>query len=277
MTAPLRSARFLFVALALAAPGSASAQPSVEAPLDRVLAGAVGADGRVDYGQLASQYRADLDAALAAVASQAPGALRSDDQKTAFLVNAYNAQVLARVLASPGARNLERQDLFGEFFQRPVRVAGRSMTLNQLEHGVLRRQPRVDGAAVPAGLRALRPSRVDYRIHAALNCAAVSCPPLQRRAFRASTLDRDLGAAFSTFAASPRAVRLDGRRLVLSSLFDWFADDFEAAGRRVGDVIIGAGGGRSAAVRSRLASQSASSLRRDRSVRFEYDWAVNRR
>ena len=242
-----------------------------------MLAGVVGTDGRVDYGRLASQHRGDLDAALAAVAGQDPAALRSDAQKTAFLVNAYNAHVLARVLASPRARNLERQDLFGEFFQRPVRVAGLSMTLNQLEHGVLRRQASVDGAAVPRALRALRPSRVDYRIHAALNCAAVSCPPLQRRAFRAATLGRDLDAAFSAFAASPRAARLDGRRLVLSSLFDWFADDFEAGGRRVGDVIVGAGGGRSAAIRARLASRSAEALRRDASVAFEYDWTVNRR
>lgn len=273
MTRPFRSAVFLLAALA----ATASAQPDVEAPLGRVLAGVVGADGRVDYARLASEHRADLDAALAAVAGQDPAALRSDAQKTAFLVNAYNAHVLARVLATPGAQNLERQGLFDAFFQRPVRVAGRSMTLDQLEHGVLRRQRRVGGAAVPRALRALRPGRVDYRIHAALNCAAVSCPPLQRRPFRAATLDRDLDAAFSAFAASPRAVRLDGRRLVLSSLFDWFADDFEAGGRRVGDVIVGAGGGRSAAVRAALATRSAEALRRDPAVTFEYDWTVNRR
>ena len=261
----------------LVAPALASAQPSVEGPLDRVLAGVVGADGLVDYGRLATVYRADLDAALAAVAAQDPSALRSDAQKTAFLVNAYNAHVLARVVASPRAQNLERQNLFEDFFQRPVRVAGLLMTLNQLEHGVLRRQPRVDGAAVPRALQALRPRRVDYRVHAALNCAAVSCPPLGRRAFRSATLDRDLEAAFSAFAASPRAVRLDGGRLVVSSLFDWFAEDFEAGGRRVGDVIVGAGGGRSAAIRAQLASRSAAALRRDRSVAFAYDWTVNRR
>ena len=265
----------LLLALTLTLP--AAAQSAVEAPLDRVLAGVVAADGRVDYGRLASRHRADLDAALAAVASQNPGALRSDDQKTAFLINAYNAHVLARVLANPRARNLESQDLFGDFFERSARVAGRSMTLNQLEHGVLRRQSRVDGGGVPRSLLALRPSRLDYRIHAALNCAAVSCPPLQRRAWRAATLDRDLDAAFAAFAASPRAARLDGRTLVVSSLFDWFAADFEAGGRTVGDVILGAAGGRQNALRGRLAGESAAELRRDRRARFAYDWTVNRR
>ncbi len=263
------------LSLAVLLAPAALAQPSVEAPLDRVLSAAVGADGRVDYGRLAARPE-DLETALAAIARHDASALRSDAQKTAFLVNAYNAYVLARVL-NTDARHIERQDLFDEMFQRPVRVAGLSMTLNQLEHGVLRRQSRVDGAAVPRDVRALRPSRVDARIHFALNCAAVSCPPLQRRAFRAETLDRDLGRAFSAFAASPLAARLDGQTVVLSSLFDWFADDFEAGGRVVGDVILDAAGGRQDALRARLAGRSAADLRRARSVRFAYDWTVNRR
>ena len=269
--------RFPFVAvLVLLLSGAAASQASVEAPLTRVLAGVVQSDGRVDYARLASLHRADLDAALAAVASQDPAALRSDAQKTAFLVNAYNAHVLARVLASPRATNLERQDLFGAFFRQPVAVAGLRMTLDQLEHGVLRRQSRVNGAAVPAALGRLRPSRVDYRIHAALNCAAVSCPPLAGRAFRASSLDADLDARFRAFAGSPRAARLDGRRLVLSSLFDWFADDFEAS-RPVGDVLLAAmPTSRASSLRSRLAGTTVAQLRRDRAVTFAYDWTVNR-
>lgn len=262
--------------LALLLAGPVLAQASVEAPLTRVLVGVVQSDGRVDYASLASRHRADLDAALAAIAAQDAGALRSDAQKTAFLINAYNAHVLARVLASPRATNLERQDLFGAFFQQPVPVAGLRMTLDQLEHGILRRQSRVNGAAVPATLGRLRPSRVDYRIHAALNCAAVSCPPLAGRAFRASSLDADLDARFRAFAGSSRAARLDGRRLVLSSLFDWFADDFEAS-RPVGDVLLAAmPASRASSLRSRLTGKTAAQLRRDRAVTFAYDWTVNR-
>lgn len=252
------------------------AQAAVEAPLDRVLRAVVQADGRVNYARLASRHRSDLDAALAAISAQDPAALRSDAQKTAFLINAYNAHVLDRVLATPRASNLERQNLFGAFFRTPVRVAGHSMTLDQLEHGILRRQSRVNGAAVPLAVRRLRPSRVDYRIHAALNCAAVSCPPLWDRAFRASTLDRDLTARFRAFAASTRAARLEGRRLVLSSLFDWFADDFEAS-RPVGDLLLASmPSSRAASLRPRLAGKTAAQLRADRRVAFAYDWSVNR-
>ena len=271
--------RALFVLLVIIASAPVFAQASVEAPLDRVLAAVVSADGRVDYDRLARQHRGDLDDALEAIARVDPAALRSDAQKTAFLVNAYNAHVL-RLVLEHRATHLERQGLFDDFFQTPVAVAGRRMTLNQLEHGILRRQDRVDEAPVPRSLRPLRPSRLDPRIHAAVNCAAVSCPPLQRRSYRAATLDRDLDAVFSAFVNSTPAVRIDGRRVVLSSIFDWFADDFEVGGRPLGDAILAAMSARrpsARAIRQRLAGKSAADLRRDPSVRFAYDWTVNRR
>lgn len=248
------------------------AQPAVERPLDRALSAAVRPDGRVDYGALAAD-RSALDAALAAIAAQDPAALRSDAQKTAFLVNAYNAHVLDRVLAHR-ARHLEREGLFAEFFETPVRVAGVSVTLNQVEHGALRQQGRVDGRAVPATLRALRPRRLDPRVHAALNCAAVSCPPLRARAYRAATLDRDLGRQYAAFLDSDRAVRVEDGAVVLSSVFDWFAPDFEARGP-LGDVLLAdMAPRRAAALRPRLAGRSAADFRRARA--FAYDWTVNR-
>ncbi|WP_412067383.1 DUF547 domain-containing protein [Rubrivirga sp. IMCC43871] len=251
------------------------AQPAVEAPLTRAL-DAVGSDGLVDYARFAGPLKGDLDAALAAVAAQSPGALRSDAQKTAFLVNAYNTHVLAALASRPRARHFERDGLFDDLFQTPVRVAGLAMTLNQLEHGILRRQAEVDGRTVPRALRALRPSRLDPRIHAALNCGAVSCPPLATRAYRAATLDADLGRQFAAFMATSRAVRSDGRTLVLSSLFDWFAADF-ADGRRLGDALLAAmPPARASAARDWLARRTADQLRADRRVRFAYDWTVNR-
>ena len=269
--------------LALVLATGVSAQPAVEAPLDRVLGAVVGADGRVDYGLLARRHADDLDAALDAVAATDPATLRTDDQKTAFLLNAYNAHVLKRVVET-GATNLERQGLFARFFETPVRVAGGAATLNAVEHGALRRQNRVDGRAVPRALRALRPGRVDPRIHVGLNCAAVSCPPLPRRAFRAATLDRDLDRAWSAFAGSRRAARVEGGpqtggAVVLSSIFDWFAADFETSRRPLGDVLAAAFRGRPDAARLRraLAGKTAAELRADRGVRFAYDWTVNRR
>ena len=255
----------------------AAAQPAVEKPLDRVLGAVVGPDGRVDYGLLDRRYRDSLDEALDAVAAQDPDALRTDAQKTAFLLNAYNAHVLARVVDTR-ATHLERQGLFERFFETPVRVAGGAATLNGVEHGALRRQDRVDGRVVPAALRALRPGTVDRRIHAGLNCAAASCPPLGRRAFRAATLDADLDRAWRAFLGSRRAARTEGGALVLSSIFDWFAVDFETPRRPLGSVLAQAFRGRpdAAALRRALDGKTAAQLRADPAVRFAYDWTVNR-
>ena len=261
------------LASVLAAP-TAAAQPAVEEPLDAILGAVVQSDGLVDYDLLKRSYTDELEAVLKAIAATDARSLTSDAKKTAFLLNAYNAHVLKRVVDSPRARNLERQGLFDAFFETPVRVAGQRMTLNQLEHGVLRRQNTVDGAAVPSAARALRPGRLDARIHAGLNCAAVSCPPLVREAFTAARVRGQLDRAWTAFLRSPRAVRVSGDRVVLSSIFDWFADDFETGGKTVGDVVLA---GRSApALRRALGGQSAAALRRAGDVQFAYDWTVNR-
>lgn len=270
--------RLLLAVLVLLAPLAARAQPAVEAPLTRVLRAVVQDDGRVDYRLLAAEHRDDLRAALGAIGRQDAAALRTDAQKVAFFLNAYNAHVLGRVLGHPDATNLERDDLFADFFREPLAVAGELMTLDQLEHGVLRRQDRASGAPVPPPIRRLRPSTVDPRIHVALNCAAVSCPPLLDRAYTAATLDADLAARWRAFLGSFRAARLDGRRrLTLSSIFDWFAEDFEAGGTKLGDVILaGMPRQRAATYRRTLAGRSAADLRADDRVSFSYDWTVNR-
>ena len=270
--------RTLLLLLALfassfAAP-AAAAQSAVEDPLGSVLGAVVQPNGLVDYALLKRSYADELEAALDAIASTDASSLTSDAKRTAFLLNAYNAHVLKRVLDSPRAQNLERQGLFGAFFETPVRVAGQRMTLNQLEHGVLRRQNTVDGAAVPRAARTLRPRRLDARIHAGLNCAAVSCPPLVREAFTATRVSGQLDRAWKAFLGSSRAARVSGDRVVLSSIFDWFADDFETGGKTLGDVVLT--GRSNAALRRALRGKSAAALRRAGDVSFAYDWTVNR-
>lgn len=269
-------ARRLALGLLVALAAGAHAQPAVEAPLARALAGVVRADGRFDTARLARQAD-DLDAALAAVAATDPAALRSDAQKTAFLVNAYHARLLRTLVDHPRARHLERDGLFDAFFRTRFVVAGQRLTLNEVEHGLLRRQARVDGRALPAGAIPLRVSRVDFRIHAVVNCGAASCPRLPSAPLTSATLEPTLAAAWRAMAASDRHVRMEGRRLVLSSLFDWYAADVEAGGAALGDRLLGAmSPARAAAFRTRLAGRTAADLRRDRSVRFDYDWSVNR-
>jgi hypothetical protein len=85
------------------------------------------------------------------------------------------------------------------------------MSLDDIEHGLL------------------RPEFREARVHFALNCASVSCPPLAAEPYRAATLDAQLDAAARGFFTSDQGLRSDGATLWVSRLFDWYGDDFIAA------------------------------------------------
>ena len=175
---------------------------------------------RVDYAALRGS--AGWRALVASLAASDPEQLGSRDARLAFWIDAYN--VLAIDLVVAGGPVASIRDL-GSFL-RPVwkreagRIGGRAVTLDEIEHDILRK----------AG---------EPRIHAAIVCASVSCPSLAREPFRAATLDAQLTAAMRGFLADPRkGARLDAERgvLTLSPIFHWFAEDFAPAGGALGFV-----------------------------------------
>ena len=72
----------------------------------------------------------------------------------------------------------------------------------------------------------IRPTYQEPRIHFAVNCAALSCPQLDNRAFTPSDLDARLERALTRFAQDPNHVRLQENRLYLSKVLDWYGEDF---------------------------------------------------
>ena len=86
-------------------------------------------------------------------------------------------------------------------------AAGR-VTLDDIEHQILRRELK------------------EPRIHFAINCASVSCPPLPPEPYRAATLDTQLDEAARRYLASPEGLRVDGDTLRVSSILDWYGQDF---------------------------------------------------
>ena len=86
----------------------------------------------------------------------------------AFLINAYNAYTVEKILARyPDLRSIWD---FGKFFGNPFRdefsLLGRKMSLDGIEHEILRKRYR------------------DPRIHYAVNCASIGCPMLREEACR---------------------------------------------------------------------------------------------
>lgn len=254
-----------------------------EATLTHILQAVVTPGGLVDYALLGSGFQAEFDSVLAAVEQFDPARLSSDADKLAFFMNAYNVRMLKNILDSPGVNNIETEGLFEEFFQTPFRVAGLNMTLNQLENGILRMKNTVDGLELPPGLVALRPSELDPRIHVGLNCAAVSCPRLRDGAFRAGAVSAQLEIALAEFADSPRLANTNGAELSISSLIDWFGEDFDATGVPVGDyflAVMSPSRPGYETIRGVFEGNDTDEIRAivaaEQSSVFAYDWTVNR-
>ena len=135
----------------------------------------------------------------------------SRNEQFAFYVNAYNAWTIKLILSgSPGIKSIK--DL-GSFFQSPwkkkiCRIDGKTLALDDIEHKIL------------------RPRFQDPRVHFAINCASISCPPLLPDPYRGSLLDLQLDSAVKAFINDPARNYLNGSTLYVSKIFKWFGKDF---------------------------------------------------
>ncbi len=128
-----------------------------------------------------------------------------------------------------------------------ITIKGEALTLDDIEH------------------RILRPIWLDARIHYAVNCASLGCPNLQRQAFTAANTESLLETAAREFINHPRGAKVEDGRLVVSSIYDWFEDDF---------------GGNDRGVIEHLKIYAETDLRRalsnlDRISDDRYDWQLN--
>jgi len=211
-----------------------------------------GADGivRVRYGALKAQPGA-LDGYVEMLAALDPTALAPADG-FAYWANLYNALTLQVIVGRYPVASI--RDIpsglffpFGPWRRDVVTVNGRALSLDDIEHRILR-----------GGWR-------EPRIHHAVNCASIGCPNLPLTAWRGDTLDRDLDAAARAFVNHPRGCRIEGGRLIVSSIYHWYAEDF---------------GGSDAGVIAHLRRYAAPELADVLSQRttiddHAYDWGLN--
>lgn len=190
----------LLTVLALAQ--SAFAFDHTHAAFEKFLGGAVTTAG-VDYTDL--QTRKDvLDGYLSEVANANADGF-SKEQQLAFYVNAYNAYTLNLILTEKPGSILDLDG--GKVWQtRKMGVARKSMTLNDLEHGTIRKLE-------------------DGRVHAVVNCASKGCPPLPAKPLQPENLQGQLDAAAKHWV-SVNAYKVDGSVAQVSKIFNWYAEDF---------------------------------------------------
>lgn len=178
-----------------------------------------GTASSVDYAGLqrdAVALEAYLDALSAVNASDYER--WSQPAQLAFLINAYNAFTVQLILRRYPALNSIRE--LGSWWRSPwkrrfIPLLGRTVSLDDIEHGWIRGER---GFAEP-------------RIHFAVNCASVGCPALLREAFVAERLEQQLEQATLAFLRDRTRNRLRNNRLEVSSLFQWYRQDFTAGWR----------------------------------------------
>jgi hypothetical protein len=243
------------IAFVLLAAAPASAQPAPDhAEWDGLLSRYVveSADGinRVRYAawKANSADHAALRAYIRALEAVSAADMARNDE-FAFWVNLYNAITVDLVLdAYPVAsiRDIKPHLLAsGPWDVERVTVEGRRLSLNDIEHRILR-------------VRWSEP-----RVHYAVNCASLGCPNLMPRAWSGATLNADLDAAARAFIGHPRGAAFGARGITLSRIFQWYRGDF----------------GNEAQLRAHLARYSPAARRADLDTRpivgYAYDWSLN--
>jgi hypothetical protein len=223
---------------------------------DALLSQHVDGRGGVDYAGLREE-RGKLDAYLAGLASAKLASL-GRDQLLALFINAYNACTIRVVLdgAKDGSLPASIRDLPDPWGRKTCAVGGYRLSLDDIEHGIV------------------RPLFKDARVHAALNCAARSCPPLAPRAYEGERVAAQLEDRMDAMVNSPAQVRVERKVLRVSKIMDWYGGDFVASDYADHAPTLVAYLLRHAGPELRRAIEAAGPNPR---VDFlEYDWSLNR-
>ena len=110
----------------------------------------------------------------------------------------------------------------------------------------------------------MRPIWRDNRIHYAVNCASLGCPNLLKTAFTGANIEALLEQAARDFINHPRGVSVASGELTISSIYDWYEDDFGSNFRELTEHL------------SIYASpELASRLPAFSSAFYQYDWDLN--
>ena len=152
-----------------------------------------------------------------------------DRERLAFWINAYNAHTIAlinkyeeRGSIKNVAEGIGFERAKGPWKQPIVKVGGKTYTLDEVEHEIIRKQFR------------------EPRVHFALVCAAMSCPPLRSEAYTGARLDAQLDSQARAFIPDEaRGSWVDVKKGVLHAtrIFDWYKDDFGGSDAAVGRFI----------------------------------------
>ncbi len=170
---------------------------------------------KVAYGDVSKQALSALAQYIRDMQSIPVSQLNRDEQ-SAFWVNLYNASTVLLIIQHMPVSTIRDIDISpgllsdGPWGRKIVRIEDEELSLDDIEH------------------RVLRPIWQDPRIHYAVNCAALGCPNLWPEAMTPSNAEAYLERGATAFVNHPRGARVEYGRLIVSSIYHWFKEDFGA-------------------------------------------------
>ena len=216
----------LTVALASPEARSAPAATVDHSTFDALLRKHV-VDGMVDYGGFEG---ADFKAYLASLDTTSPATL-DPGERLAYWINVYNAYTIELIVShheQGSIRDINRTlgvALKGPWREKLVKAGGKIYNLDNVEHDIIRKQWK------------------EPRIHFALVCAAMGCPPLRSEAYTGAKLEEQLAGQASLFlVGSPAKNRVDVKAgIVYGSMIyvKYYREDFGGTDAAIGGYLAG--------------------------------------
>jgi thiol-disulfide isomerase/thioredoxin len=152
--------------------------------------------------------------------------IKTDDDKKAFWINLYNAYTQTSLKKKP-----EQYKSRGAFFgSKQIEIAGKKFSLDDIEHGILRRSKikwslgHLNKLFPGKTEKKLRVDKLDYQLHFALNCGAKSCPPIAF--YKPENINQQLELATKAYLRSEVEYDETTNTVKLPTLMSWFRRDF---------------------------------------------------
>jgi len=231
---------------------------------------------KVDYSRISTSPQFEEYCKIAALLKFIKPELFNEEKRKAFFINIYNSLTVHAMIYQAQIGHLPESPVKVPGFWKIhcYNIGGSIYTLDEIEHGVLRTnnghpasgKPEFEGSdpRIKVSL-----TKLDPRLHFALNCGARSCPPI--RVYTEERIDSQLEMATESFVSQEvKVVAKENTKFEvwMSKLFLWYGTDFGSDHRKMLEWVAQHLGGRN--------EKLLEALQGEFEVIFkDYDWASN--
>lgn len=189
----------------------------------KLLSRNVDKDGHVNYKGFVNDSL-ELNTYLNVLSTNPPKKNWNSNDKLAFWINAYNAFTVQLIIRNYPLKSIK--ELGGSIYKvntpwdiKFITIGYQLYDLNNIEHSIIRKE------------------FSEGRIHFAVNCASVSCPPLRNEAYVGNKLDAQLDDQVRIFVNDPSKNDISKDCMKISKIFKWFQGDITSGGLTVIEFI----------------------------------------